>query len=193
MRPHRLSLLVPVLLLMVAPVAAQSSDTTAVEATADNVDGEIVVKDIDARGDTPAYFSLRTNSLVDASQQDTDAWDLSFAGTAVRLNPNGMGALIDVAFDEVILVDEEELKRDEDGDLVIPGGSDQGWYSYDFATHSVSPVPGRTLLVQTPEGTVAKVEILSYYKGELDDPNVIGDPRFYSFRYTFLSEDAASF
>lgn len=201
MRTHRFYMLAVALMLGLSPALAQSTDTTAVDHAADHAtadamtpDGDVtVVKDVDARGDTPAYFSLRTNSLVDESQKDSDAWDLSFAGTAVRLNPGAMGALIDVAFEDVISVDEGELRPDEDGNLVIPGGSDQGWYSYDFMTHSVAPVPGRTLLVQAPDGAIAKVEFLSYYKGELDDPNVIGDPRFYSFRYTFISEDATSF
>ncbi|MEM1093628.1 MAG: HmuY family protein [Bacteroidota bacterium] len=201
MRTHRFYMLAAAFMLGLSPAVAQSTDTTAVDHAADHATAEtmaaddniIVVKDVDARSNTPAYFSLRTNSLVDAAQKDTDAWDLSFAGTAVRLNPNAMGALVDVAFDEVFTVYEDELKQDSDGDLVIPGGSDQGWYSYDFMTHSVAPVPGRTLLVQTPEGTFAKVEFLSYYQGEIDDPNVIGDPRFYSFRYTLLPEGETSF
>ncbi|GAB5518046.1 MAG: hypothetical protein RhofKO_02970 [Rhodothermales bacterium] len=180
MRTQRLFALAGLFLLGLAPVFAQTAEV-------------IIVKDIDARGDTPAYYSLRTNSLVDVAQKDTDAWDVSFSGTNIRLNPKGQGAFLQDAFDDVAEVPAQGLKKDETGSTVIPGGSDQGWYNYDFMTHSITPVPERTLIVQTPEGAFAKLEILSYYQGELDDPNTIGEPRFYSFRYILLPEGTTAF
>ncbi|OYX13525.1 MAG: hypothetical protein B7Z16_15555 [Algoriphagus sp. 32-45-6] len=129
------------------------------------------------------YFSLEQNELV----SETDAWDLAFKGTTIRVNAsrNVTAALANGIFEEITEVPANAtFATDTETTFAIPTGSGSGWYNYNSATFTVTPIPGRVILVKTTEGNYAKIEILSYYKGNppADQINPMTTP---SAHYTF--------
>ncbi len=153
------------------------------------------------------FFSLRTGEIVlryddpDRSDSASTAWDLAFQGTNILINggtsgPGQGGAVVlEVPFDEVTEAPADDQFR-VDGEDACPNGvqraicpgSGNGWYNYDPATHIVTPIPGRTIVVRTADGRYAKMRILSYYKGA-PDPGAIdreaNPARYYTFEYVF--------
>ncbi len=124
------------------------------------------------------------------------AWDIAFRGTTIAVNggtntgtadePQRTGeaavAIVTGTFDEVTKVPEQaNFKQDSSEGFAIPSGSNNGWYSYDFSTHTIAPIPGKILLFKTHDGKYAKVEILSYYK----DGDTTGESRYYTFKYVY--------
>jgi len=57
-----------------------------------------------------------------------------------------------------------------------------------MSVHAILPIPGRTLLIRTANGNVAKLEIISYYKGAPEDVPT-EESSYYTFRYTIAGED----
>ncbi|MNR49978.1 hypothetical protein D3C85_1694350 [compost metagenome] len=51
-----------------------------------------------------------------------------------------------------------------------------------MATHALTPIPGKIIMVKTGSGKHVKLEVLSYYFDE-EDYNETG---FYTFRYAVL-------
>ena len=147
-----------------------------------------VVEEVDASGGR-VYYSLRTNQIVPDSLADTNAWDIAFQGTAITVNAQAQ--MVDVAFDSLAVAPEEGYRADDaEAGPAIPSGNGEGWYLYDTTTHIVSVMPERTIVLMTPEGTYAKVEILSYYEGQMPG---IGSPRYYTFRYVHQPDGSRQF
>lgn len=129
-----------------------------------------------------------------ATQSETE-WDIAFRGTTILVNggtssgisneplrTGDAAAYISTStFDDVTTVDTTKMKQDSAEGLAIPTGSDNGWYSYNPATRLVSPIPGRILVFRTHDGRYAKMEILSYYKGQ--DSSAEG--QHYSFNFAY--------
>lgn len=144
------------------------------------------------------YFSLRENSVVEASDSASTQWDLAFFGTTIYTNSgssgpgNGGAVVLDQSFEETTMAPSSaEFNIDTDSLLAIPNGTDNGWYHYDFSTHIVTPIDNTTLVVRTADGaSYAKIHIMSYYKG---NPDVTSDEfnnntdqypsRYYTFEY----------
>lgn len=147
-------------------------------------------------------FSLRDSSIISNSDSLTTKWDIGFAGTTIITNsgvrgPGKGGAIIltDVDFNSVKEAPETGYRIENSlTDLAIPTGSGNGWYNYDPQTHIVSPIPGRVIIIRTADGKYAKMQIISYWKG---NPQPI-DPfqhkeRFYTFKYVYQPDGSRKF
>lgn len=153
-----------------------------------------VIKDLNANTKSYIYFSLATGKEVPATDAKTKNWDIAFSKTTIATNSGtsgpGEGGAIVLAkpFDQVSEAPGDGYKTDGDAGFAIPGGSGNSWYKYDMSVHAILPIPGRTLLVKTANGKVAKVEIISYYKGAPEDVPT-EESSYYTFRYTIAGED----
>ena len=131
------------------------------------------------------FFSLESNSLVSESED----WDLAFKGTTIRVNASKdvKAAIVTGLFEEINSVPSNAVfATDTPTTFAIPTGSGSGWYNYNSATFTVTPIPGRVILVQTAVGNYSKIEILSYYKGNppVAEINPMTTPSaHYTFRY----------
>jgi len=141
------------------------------------------INNLDASSKT-AYFDLETGREVTDTSDD---WDIAFNRTTVLVNGGSSGKgqvtaalLKDTSFEQVTKQPANGFKADSDQEKAIPTGSGNGWYEYNMADHSISPIPGRILVIKSSSGKYAKLEILSYYnKSNYNSAN-------YSFRYSFL-------
>jgi hypothetical protein len=141
------------------------------------------------------YFSLEENTIVGENED----WDLAFKGTTIRVNSakNVSSAIVTGIFEEINEVPSTAVfAKDTDTSFAIPTGSGTGWYNYNPATFTVTPIPGRVILVKTTKGNYAKMEILSYYKGnppvgEIDPMRT--PSAFYTFRYILQPNGSTKF
>ncbi|MEM8486486.1 MAG: HmuY family protein [Bacteroidota bacterium] len=145
-----------------------------------------LVNDINL-SDGKVLYSLRTQTIIPGTAEDTDAWDIAFERVSVYANKHG--ELLTLEFDAVNHVPDtwDNAKAVAGQEIDDPEGS--GWYNYNTSTHVVSARPGKTFLVETPAGTFAKVQILNYYKQ--NEPQK-GAPRFISFRYVHQADGSKS-
>jgi hypothetical protein len=147
-------------------------------------------------------FSLKDSTIVSNSDSLTTKWDIGFAGTTIITNsgvrgPGQGGAILlkDVDFNSVKEAPETGYRIENSlTDLAIPTGSGNGWYNYDPQTHIVSPIPGRVIIIRTADGKYAKLQIISYWKG---NPQPI-DPyqhkaRYYTFKYVYQPDGSRKF
>lgn len=133
------------------------------------------------------YFSFEEAGLV----TETDSWDIAFKGTKIITNSgvSGDGAaatvIVNGTFAEITEAPEDsEFKQDTDAELAIPSGSGNGWYNYDYTTHSITPIAGKIIVVKTNDGKYAKMEIVSYYK------DVTGsETPYYTFNYKYQPQE----
>ncbi|AEL25984.1 HmuY family protein [Cyclobacterium marinum] len=141
------------------------------------------------------YFSLSENRVMTVDE----SWDLAFKGTTIRTNAskNVSAALVDGIFQEIKEIPETaSFALDTETTLAIPTGSGNGWYSYNSTTHAIKPIPGKVILLQTSSGNYAKLEILSYYKGNPSDEEL--DPltdegATYTFQYVLQPNGTTTF
>jgi hypothetical protein len=154
----------------------------------------MVIKDLNANTKSYVYFSLASGKEVPAADAKTKNWDIAFSKTTIATNsgtsgPGEGGAIVlEKPFDQVSDAPKDGYKTDGDAGFAIPGGSGNSWYKYDMSVHAILPIPGRTLLVKTTNGKLAKVEIISYYKGAPEDVPT-EESSYYTFRYTIADED----
>lgn len=110
------------------------------------------VNDLDGTAGT-VYFNLALNKAV----QSTEAWDLSFTGTTIATS--GSVQLVDGVFSAYTTAPASEYAT----------GKVATWYTYTGTTsvpnHAILPISGKIILVKTKEGKYAKVDMISYYKG----------------------------
>jgi hypothetical protein len=141
------------------------------------------------------YFSLEENALVSENQD----WDLAFKGTTIRVNSakNVSAAIVSGIFEEITEVPASALfTTDTETTFAIPTGSGSGWYNYNSATFTVTPIPGRVILVKTTEKNYVKMEIISYYKGNppVEQINPMTTPSaHYTFRYILQPNGSTRF
>lgn len=135
-------------------------------------------------------FSFEDNQLVPAVGGN---WDVGFKGTNIIVNSGvsgsgrARGGLLNGIFDELNeLPSSLVLREDTQAALAIPNVSGEGWYNYNSANFTVSPIPGRILVFQTNNGKYVKMEILSYYRDAppMEQVNAFTTPSaYYTFRY----------
>ena len=141
-------------------------------------------------------FDFSTGTITTS---DTD-WDIAFRGTTIIVNGgvsqgtndepvrNGEAAayIATNTFNGLTTVDVNFLVQDAETSLAIPTGSDNGWYNYNPATFTITPLAGKILVFRTRDNRYAKVEILSYYQDAPSnpDPNV-DEGRYYTFNYVY--------
>jgi hypothetical protein len=141
------------------------------------------------------FFSLETQSIVSENQD----WDIAFKGTTIRVNSvkNVSAALANGIFEELKEVPATaQFATDTATTFAIPTGSGAGWYNYNSATFTVTPIPGRILLFRTSKGNYVKLEILSYYKGNppVAQINPMTTPSaHYTFRYVLQPNGSQKF
>lgn len=148
------------------------------------------------------FFRFSDSTIVSNADSNSTKWDIGFAGTTIITNSGvrgpGQGGAIVLKETDFYSVKEapESGYRIENSltDLAIPTGSGKGWYTYDPQTHIVAPIPGVVLIIRTADGKYAKMQIISYWKG---NPQPI-DPfthkeRYYTFRYVYQPDGSRKF
>jgi hypothetical protein len=137
------------------------------------------------------FYSLRTSSIVAASDSASTLWDLGFKGTTIIVNGgasgpgNGAAQIVNEVFSSVKTAPESGWAQDSASGYAIPAGSGIGWYNYNPANHAISAIPGRVLLVKTADGKYAKLSIVNYYKGLPEVPTATSESRFITFDFVF--------
>ena len=152
------------------------------------------------------FFSLRDNAVVlrydeaDRADSATAAWDVAFRGTTILVNGGTSGPgqggvqVLTATFDEVTEAPADGYRQDAAGAPAIPGGSGNGWYNYDAPTNTITPIPGRVLVVRTADGRYAKLRILSYYRGNPATVDPLADEaRYFTFEYVFQPDGSRRF
>jgi hypothetical protein len=146
---------------------------------------------VDASSTTAwAHLDLETGLAVMPEDPAADRrWDLAFQRFVILSNggASGMGGglvariegtsadAITRAPDAGWIADQPDgpVDRDEANDSAFTNGTND-WYSYDLATHTVTPRTDVVYVVQTPERRYFKVQVIGYY----DDAGSPGFVRF---------------
>lgn len=146
-------------------------------------------------GSGSIYFSLKTGLQVTGTDTLSNKWDIKFKGTTVAINSgiSGTGStiaqVVNSTFESLIEAPEAGYKSDAAGAIVT-----SSWYSYTGQSgtppNAILPVPGKIIVLKTADGKYAKLEMISYYKG---NPNTSSTEfasfttrppaRYYTFRY----------
>ena len=127
-------------------------------------------------GGYSVFFNLSTGTTVPASDSNSTKWDIAFRATAIKVNSGVSGPGTAVAqvlaagFDDLAEAPEAGYRTDSTGKFAIPTGPNSGWYTYTGAAasgpqHAILPLAGKTIVVKTANGKYAKLQIISYYKG----------------------------
>lgn len=164
------------------------------ETTPADADLEIkAVADLDGTPGT-VYYSLALNQKITAADTTTSKWDIMFKGTTIYVNSGSSGTgntqaqVVSSTFEDLLSAPETGYKADATGAAAI-----SGWYTYTNVTepqHAILTVPGKIIVLKTSDGKYAKLEMISYYKG---NPNTstatFADlatrpaSKYYTFRY----------
>ena len=145
-----------------------------------------------------AYFSFATGDVVEVEDaENSDAWDLGFQTTKVKLNGGvsgpGMGSVVmltETTFDAVTEAPADGYKADTEETFGIVTGSGNGWYTYTGPpTHWILPLEGRVFVIKAADGTFAKVQFVGYYK---DNENK-KDSGFVAFEYAYQPDSGRNF
>lgn len=206
MKQKNTSLTAQLLTLAVFFIFTACSDSTTGSGDTDPELETNQITDLNARGEDGhfTFFSLRNGNTVALSDSASANWDLAFKGTTILVNsgvsgPGEGGAiLLDLPFEEVEMAPSEGYRTDSAEELAIPAGAGNGWYSYDFATHTIAPIEDKTIVICTGDGKhYAKVEIGHYYLGspDMSSDEFMNNPElresgYYTFRYTIQLEES---
>ncbi len=150
------------------------------------------------------YFSLATGAQVTGADTATSKWDLKFKSTSIFVNSGTSGTgttqaqVVSSTFETLTAAPADGYKADATGATAITG-----WYTYTATTepqHAILTVPGKIFVIKTSDGKYAKVEMISYYKG---NPNTTTAAfadlatrpasRFYTFRFAYQGDGTTSF
>lgn len=136
--------------------------------------------------DTIRYFSLRENKVIPSSEANTTNWDIAFYRTTIYANAGqygpGSGGIQTLSNTDFTYVTEAPV----DSYFDVISGSEMGWYSYDFTTHTITPKAGAVVVVRCADNKYAKMQVLSYYKGYPDnipDTPEEREDKHYTFKY----------
>ena len=142
---------------------------------------------------TFTFFSFRTGEVVSRADSASTKWDVAFKGSTILTNggssgPGAGGAqVLTAAFEDVTDVPVTGFAVDQPGNPAIGVGSGNSWYTYNGQTQTLTPTPGRVLVIRCADGTYAKVRMVSYYKGAPEVPTNPMDARYYTFEYSYIS------
>ncbi|HBQ61649.1 MAG TPA: hypothetical protein DD671_19085 [Balneolaceae bacterium] len=159
----------PVVAEMAEDIPGNVNTLSATRAPEENVEGNTETN--------PGYtfFDLNTGEIIEDS---TDAsWDIGFGGTTLIANAGHGGGI------QVISTGYADL-QDAPADGYAAETERSSCHDYDFNTHVITPKKDHSIVVQTPEGEFAKIEILSYYR----DSDTENESRFFTFNYTLQTE-----
>ncbi len=159
-------------------------------------------------GGTPVFFSFATHAIVDSSKKLTDEWDICFdniynsfvkannPGKATPPGPEGTGrgalVVVKTPFDNVTEAPADEVFNASDSYAAWDGTppSHIGWYNYDMEKHVMRTIAGRTIVIRTAKGKYAKLEMVSLYKGNPENPTTTSPAPYLTFRY-WIQEDGS--
>ena len=175
-------------------------ETTDTEVTVEEPVGlETLTFTIDATNrEAWAYFSFATGDVVEVEDaENSDAWDIGFQRTQVKLNGGisgpGMGSavmLTETTFEAVTEAPADGYREDTEDTLAIVPQSEKGWYVYTGPpTHWILPLEDRVFVIKAADGTFAKVQFVGYYK---DNENK-QDSGFVTFEYIHQPDGSANF
>lgn len=122
----------------------------------------ISVKDLNGLEHGHVCYSLEQQKIVEESSED---WDIKLAGTAISFGKGATGQLVEGLIDSY-------TKAPDAGYSEKPITGNNSYYTYTNANepkHAVLMKPGVLILIKTSKGNYAKIEMISYYKG---NPNV---------------------
>jgi len=161
------------------PISGRVSNLNAPNDTIDYTQNPPVVSEVKPFH----YFSFEEGVEV----TENESWDIAFKGTTIITNSGVSGSgdaasiILNGTFAEILEAPEDsEFSQDSETVLAIPSGSGNGWYNYNGATHQITPIPGKIIVVKTNNGNYAKIEIVSYYK----DLTTAESP-YYTFNYMY--------
>jgi len=159
-------------------------------------------------GGTPVFYSFTTHDIVDSAKVLTDEWDICFDNIynsfVTANNPDkttppgpdgaGRGALVVVLkpFDQVTEAPSDEVFAASDSYAAWDGfpAGHVGWYNYEMDTHIMRTIAGRTIVIRTAKGKYAKLEMLSLYKDNPENPTRSSPIPFITGRY-WVQEDGS--
>jgi hypothetical protein len=154
------------------------------------------VKDLDGSAETKkdsAFYSLSLNKEVTSSEK----WDIKFKGTTISVS--GTAQLLQLSNGQLF-----ETYTTAPGSGFVPDDikGSGSWYNYTATTepqHAIIPVPGKIIVLKTTDGKYAKIEILSYYKG---NPSTSSESfkelttrpaaKTYTFRYVYQADGSTN-
>jgi len=163
------------------------------------------IADLDGASKATVYFSLATGAEVTgADTASATKWDLKFKSTSIFVNGGTSGTgtaqaqVVSSTFETLTTAPADGYKRDATGAPAI-----SGWYTYTATTepqHAILTVPGKIFVIKTADGKYAKVEMISYYKGNPNtttaafaDLTTRPASRYYTFRYAYQGDGTTSF
>ncbi|MBX2923178.1 MAG: HmuY family protein [Chitinophagaceae bacterium] len=151
-----------------------------------------------------AYFNLTTGEEVAVTDASTNKWDVAFDGVDENIymtaNPLGGGAqIVSAAFEALT---EAPADGYLSGDAAFADFTT--WANYTGATtqplHAVLPKAGITIVIKTPAGKYAKIQLLGFYQGNPDtstpqfaDFSTRPAYGYYSIKYTIQTDGSRKF
>ena len=145
-----------------------------------------------------AYFSFTSGDVVEIEDaENSDAWDIGFQRTQVKLNGGisgpGMGSavmLTETTFEAVTEAPADGYKADTADTLAIVPQSEKSWYIYTGPpAHQILPLEGRVFVIKAADGTLAKVQFIGYYK----DNEKQEESGFVTFKYVHQPDGSHNF
>jgi len=138
-------------------------------------------------------------------EKDSPDWDIAIAGTYIIVNGgqkkanneperkgNAAAAILsDTTFEGVTDVKDVQWKQDTSNNHAISDdqmSKTKGWCYYDMSKHLIHPIPGRILVFRTRDGKYAKIQIVSFYKGIVEQEKIPAgshDFNYYTFKYAY--------
>ncbi|MTI87092.1 MAG: hypothetical protein FH748_03895 [Balneolaceae bacterium] len=120
------------------------------------------INDHPQEDDRYTFYDLDTGATV--SDSSSSEWDIAFDRTTVLANAGHGGGILlaDGAYPDILDAPSSGYTE-----------SNASWYTYTGQAasgpqHAILPKEDKTLIVYTPDGHYAKVQILSYYEGNPD-------------------------
>jgi hypothetical protein len=160
------------------------------------------VTDLDGSTAT-VYYSLSTGAQITGADTATTKWDIKFKGTSIFINGGTSGTgttqaqIVSSTFETLATAPTAGYQTDATGAPAI-----SGWYTYTATTepqHAILTVPGKIIVIKTSAGNYAKVEMISYYKGNpntttAEFANLATRPasRYYTFRFAYQGDGTTS-
>ena len=159
--------------------------------------------------DTSITGTFKKFSFSEGDTVTHNNWDVAFRGTTIIVNggekahndqPDRTGnAAVYIAIgimSEINKIDTSRLLQDNSSGTAILenmmvddlGISGEGWASYNYQTHIISPIPGRVLVFRTNNNKYAKMEILYFYNSPNPEPQNGDYGGFYTFNYVYRSD-----
>ena len=154
---------------------------------------ELVTDINDYPGQEGKYTFYDLDQGVTIADSSSDVWDIAFSGTTLLANTAHGGGIqvIQTAYSEVENAPESGFEA-----------TNASWYIYtgeapNLPKHAVLPNSNATVIIKTPTGNYAKMEIISYYEGNPDVTtaefaNFMTRPahRYFSFNYVLQESES---